>query len=73
MLAGFRHVLAFLAFACAVPVAANAQPAPFPGAPTPLVATGEPADWIFVFKLNSGVFPTTVPDRQPVVRLRRYP
>jgi hypothetical protein len=26
-------------------------------APVPLVKKGEPVDWVFVFKLNSGIFP----------------
>jgi hypothetical protein len=27
-------------------------------APTPLEATGKPVDWVFLFKLNAGVFPS---------------
>lgn len=39
-----------------LPAAAAGQPAAPP--PVPLVSQGHPADWVFVFKLNAGVFPT---------------
>jgi hypothetical protein len=38
--------------------AAVGQPAAAAPPPVPLVSQGHPADWIFVFKLNAGVFPT---------------
>lgn len=50
-------ICASLAFTAALsPTSAQAQ-----SAPTPLIATGQPADWVFVFKMNSGVFPTKTP------------
>ncbi|HMG46917.1 MAG TPA: deoxyribonuclease II family protein [Allosphingosinicella sp.] len=53
----------FASFAAAftLAAAAPAQPATAPP-PVPLVSQGHPADWIFVFKLNAGVFPTAAND-----------
>ena len=54
----------FAPFAAALTLAAvaPAQPPAAVPAPTPLLSQGQPADWIFVFKLNGGVFPTTAND-----------
>lgn len=57
-----RALFACFAAALMLPVAAQAQPAPNAPPPVPLVAQGQPADWIFVFKLNAGVFPTAAND-----------
>jgi hypothetical protein len=53
----------FASFAAAftLAAAAPAQPGTAPP-PVPLVSQGHPADWIFVFKLNAGVFPTAAND-----------
>jgi Deoxyribonuclease II len=53
---------AFLAAALMLPAAAPAQPAANLPAPVPLVSQGHPADWIFAFKLNGGVFRTAAND-----------
>lgn len=54
----------FATFAAALllPAATQSQPAPAASAPVPLVAQAQPANWIFVFKLNAGVFPSAAND-----------
>lgn len=58
-----RALFTLLAAGVMVPAGGVAQPvADMAPAPMPLVSQGHPADWVFAFKLNSGIFPTAAND-----------